>query len=95
MALRNATLSTIPVFARPSPAPEISRPFRTRGFKGRAEAATRGVITGNGPYGGILNSAKNVVMWGFPGKMLPLGVKDFLKRFSLDNSREEIVKVEK
>jgi len=72
-------------------------PVRTRGAKGRTEAALRGVITGNGPQGSILNPGKNVVLWGFPGKMREDGVEDLLKSWRLAWSAGvlEVVKMER
>ncbi|EGO20899.1 hypothetical protein SERLADRAFT_397787, partial [Serpula lacrymans var. lacrymans S7.9] len=51
-ALENATVGGIPFESYSAPPPASGPPERTRGPKGRAEAADRGLITGNGPRGG-------------------------------------------
>lgn len=70
---------------------------RVRGVKGRLEAAERGLITGNGPAGGVKDSARGVVIWGLPGKMTPDSLKDYLKNFKLaglEAGKVPIIKLE-
>lgn len=76
-ALHNTSISSLPISAASSPPPQINVPRRTRGAQGRAEAAERGLITGDGPRGGVKNTGKNVVIWGLPGKLTPEGLKVF------------------
>lgn len=72
-------------------------PLRIRGVKGRAEAADRGIITGNGPSGGLLGGSSNVVLYGLPGKMSTEATGYYLKSFKLAGASPEskdIVKVD-
>jgi len=64
--------------------------------EGRQEAANRGLLTGNGPDGGLASNGKNVIMWGLPGKLEPAYLKSYLKRFTLSGKtgEEEITKLE-
>jgi hypothetical protein len=70
--------------------------FRRRGAEGRQEAANRGLLTGDGPDGGLASNGKNVIMWGLPGKLEPEYLKSYLKRFTLSGKKgeEEITKLE-
>jgi hypothetical protein len=95
-ALQNASISSIPITAASCPPPP-SIPRRTRGEEGRKEAAERGVITGNGPRGGVRNEGKNVVLWGMPGRLTSEGLKWSLHTFKLagtDGGKQECVKLE-
>lgn len=97
-ALQNATVAGISVTAQSAPPPSQSTPPRTRGVKGRSEAAERGLITGNGPRGGIVNPGRNVVVWGLPGKMTTGELRDYLRGMGFSwvgPGKEEIVKLEK
>ncbi|KAI0331126.1 hypothetical protein GY45DRAFT_1322836 [Cubamyces sp. BRFM 1775] len=70
---------------------------RSRGTKGLLEAGQRGAITGNGPSGGVTGSGRNVVLYGLPGRMVPVMLADSLRKFKLAGSefgREAIVKLE-
>ncbi|OBZ75045.1 hypothetical protein A0H81_04246 [Grifola frondosa] len=72
-------------------------PPRNRGAEGRAEAAERGLITGNGPDAGVTNGGRNVVMWGLPSRITQENVRDMLKSFKLagfEGGQEEMVKLE-
>ena len=72
-------------------------PARTRGQKGRMEAAERGIVLGNGPSGGITSNGKAVTITGLPGKMDATAVKDWLRSFKLAGNEEnakEIVQIE-
>jgi hypothetical protein len=95
-ALRNVTISSLPVRAIPCPAPE--EPPRIRGVVGRARAAERGVIQGNGLRGGLGLAGTNVVLWGLPGKLTEHGLKASLMHFQLvgtEGGKEEIYKIHK
>ncbi|KAI0362182.1 hypothetical protein OH77DRAFT_1388337 [Trametes cingulata] len=94
-ALDNAVVGGKRVRAhRVSSIPQIPR---ARGTKGILEAAERGVVTGNGPSGGITGSGRNVVLYGLPGKMLPWQLAERLRDFKLagtEYGREVIVKLD-
>ncbi|KAG5647204.1 hypothetical protein DXG03_001163 [Asterophora parasitica] len=69
---------------------------RSRGNKGRAQAAERGAITGNGLHGHFPNAHRNVVMWGLPGRLEPKDLENALHDFKLAKSQKgemTIVKV--
>jgi len=96
-ALQNTSISSISVTAVASDPPLDVTPLRTRGTAGRVDASQRGIIVGNGIRAGLLNPAKNVVLWGLPGKMTPEALKKVLKRFKLagsDGGKQEVAKVE-
>lgn len=70
---------------------------RTRGVKGRLEAAERGLFTGNGPNGMSTGQGKGVVIYGLPGKLTPGGLRTYLRNFKLASAeagQQEIVKLE-
>jgi len=95
-ALENASISSLPIFSVSSP-PPAPVPRRTRGAQGRMEAAERGLITGNGPGGGVVNEGKNVVLWGLPGRLTPEALKGFLHNFKLagtEGGKKEFAKIE-
>jgi hypothetical protein len=56
---------------------------RTRGAKGREEAALRGLVDGTGPDGGITERGMNVVMYGLPGRLHAHELKDFVLGYQL------------
>jgi len=61
------------------------------------EAAERGLISGNGPRGGVVNEGRNVVLWGLPGRLTPEGLKGLLQNFKLagtEGGKMEFVKTE-
>ncbi|KAH9856945.1 hypothetical protein C2E23DRAFT_865593 [Lenzites betulinus] len=69
---------------------------RTRGVKGRVEAARRGVISGDGPGGSITGGGRNVVLYGLPGKLVPGALIDSLQEFKLagvEHGTEVVVKL--
>ena len=72
--------------------------FRRRGERGRGEAVERGVVTGDGPSGGITGSGKSVVLYGLPGKMTEEGVSFFVRSFKLagmaPKKEKDIVKLD-
>lgn len=51
---------------------------RTRGTKGREEAAKRGSFTGNGPGGMINSNGTDVVLYGLPLRLDSLDLKQWL-----------------
>ncbi|TFK27416.1 hypothetical protein FA15DRAFT_586478, partial [Coprinopsis marcescibilis] len=61
---------------------------RSRGHKGRKEAAERGSWNGDGPNAGIrgLNPERTVTMWGFPGKATAEAVEKFLDGYDISRS---------
>lgn len=64
---------------------------------GRREAADRGVLTGDGPSGGIIANGLSVVITGLPGRMTTGGLKHWLRNFKLagDTAEEkEIIRIE-
>ncbi|GBE81919.1 hypothetical protein BKA93DRAFT_819367 [Sparassis latifolia] len=95
--LKNAVVGGSQIYSYPSQDPTGGRPDRTRGIKGRAEAAERGIITGNGPAGGLTSQGKNVVMSGLPGRMTAEALREFLKGYKLAGSeggKKEVVKMD-
>jgi len=95
-ALRNATISSLPITSVSSP-PPTSSAARTRGTKGRMAAAERGLFFGDGPRGGVVNEGKNVVLWGLPGRLTPEGLKGLLRNFKLagtEGGKKEFMKLE-
>lgn len=77
--------------------PVSERPSRTRGPKGRMEAAERGIIPGTGPDTGIPHQGRCVVMYGLPGQLTVETLRAFLKSFKLagmENGQKEVIKVE-
>jgi hypothetical protein len=97
-SLQNSSIAGIIITAQPSPPPAASPPSRSRGVKGREEAVNRGIVNGNGPHGGLLNTSKNVAIWGLPGKLTAEELKASLKSFrfaSSEDGRQEVMKLEK
>ncbi|PSR74109.1 hypothetical protein PHLCEN_2v10065 [Hermanssonia centrifuga] len=73
--------------------------MRSRGKQGRAEAAERGILRGNGPSANFPSSSsgRTVVISGLPGMMTTDALKTWLKSFKLAGStaeEKEIIKVE-
>lgn len=64
------------------------QPPRSRGAKGREEAATRGALKGDGPHAGIPNGERTVTIWGFPGKTESAAVEFIVKDFDLARSSD-------
>ena len=95
-SLQNASISSIPITATSCPPPP-GIPRRTRGKEGRMQAAERGVITGNGPRGGVTNGGNNVVLWGMPGRLTSEGLRWSLHTFKLagtEGGKQESVKLD-
>jgi len=70
---------------------------RMRGFKGRAQAAERGVLSGNGPSAGLSAGSMNVTLSGFPNWVSVAYVKQFLKSYRLagtTDGQKEVVKLD-
>ncbi|KIL68603.1 hypothetical protein M378DRAFT_158426 [Amanita muscaria Koide BX008] len=61
---------------------------RSRGAKGREEAATRGAMKGNGAHAGITNGERTVTIWGFPGKTDVPAVEFILRSFDLARNKD-------
>ncbi|KAI9064505.1 hypothetical protein FKP32DRAFT_1666212 [Trametes sanguinea] len=75
----------------------IAIPGRGRGTKGLLEAAQRGVVTGDGPSGGITGSGRNVVLYGLPGRIIPPLLADNLRGYKLATTefgKQVIVKLD-
>lgn len=95
-ALRGAVLSGKALGAAPAndPSQVITR---TRGVKGRLQAAERGLFTGNGPNGMSTSRGKGVVLYGLPGRLTSEGLRTYLRGFKLaaaEAGQQEIVKLE-
>ncbi|TFY72389.1 hypothetical protein EVG20_g612 [Dentipellis fragilis] len=93
-AMRNVTFFTKTVTSAETPAPQ-GPPPRTRGVKGRENAATRGAITGTGERGGIWETEKSVILAGLPGKANVNEVRGMLKGYKLANGTAQIVKLDR
>jgi hypothetical protein len=66
-----------------------------RGAKGRAKAAERGVVMGNGPHADNLrNIGKMVVIRGFPGKISNDMVVSYFSDFKVVESKKGITRIE-
>lgn len=68
--------------------------MRSRGRKGREEAAERSIVTGNGSQGGITDVGKSVVLSGLPGRISTGVVRRFLRNYNLMGGAAEVVKLE-
>jgi hypothetical protein len=71
--LRDSLLAAHPLRAQVTSELDIikaGQPYRARGEKGRAEAAERGLLTGNGPDAKVKERGTNVYLWGLPGTTL-------------------------
>lgn len=85
-ALEKLTLVGLPVDSEPvllSSSEAQESQARQRGSKGRADAAQRGAITGDGPNGGVPNNGKNVVVWGLPPRIHSDIFQELLTGFKL------------
>lgn len=69
---------------------------RTRGIKGKAEAAERGLFDGRGPNAGLTRNATNVVISGLPGKSTSDIIKGLVKPYKLAGYEDkgDIIKVD-
>lgn len=93
--LHDATISSMPVQSVSAPQPG-SVPRRARGPQGRAEAAERGVLSGNGPRGGLSAGGMSVVLWGLPGRLTAESLRAFLRDFTLagtEGGKKEFMKI--
>ena len=92
--LENISIANTFLKARPAVFDDRDAAFpRGRGAKGRQDAVARGALDGNGPHAGIGNSAKNVMVWGFPGKTEKLAVKYVVRDFDLARNSDGQLKV--
>ncbi|KAF9500990.1 hypothetical protein BDN71DRAFT_962957 [Pleurotus eryngii] len=85
-ALEKLTLVGLPIESEPvllSSSEAQESQARQRGSKGRADAAQRGAITGDGPNGGVPNNGKNVVVWGLPPRIHSDIFRELLTGFKL------------
>jgi len=94
--LQKSTLTSLPVNAVAVKSAALSTTRRNRGAQGRQDAVNRGIVTGDGPDGGIASNARSLVVWGLPGKLDPHSFKQYLKRFRLSGAQgdEEILKLD-
>jgi len=95
--LRNSKVGGYSIAVAPSVSPHepSARSQRTRGFKGRAEAAERGIVVGDGPGAGVTRPGKSVVMYGLPPTITPHAMKRYLQEYmQADSGEKEIVKIE-
>ncbi|KAH8116874.1 hypothetical protein DFH11DRAFT_1505670 [Phellopilus nigrolimitatus] len=79
--LRDTQMATLPL--RAYRAPEQHAHPRLRGVSGRAEAAERAVLDGNGGGGGVNPKACDVVLYGLPGMITPLALRRHLRKLGL------------
>ncbi|EPQ58761.1 hypothetical protein GLOTRDRAFT_104100 [Gloeophyllum trabeum ATCC 11539] len=94
--LDSSTMAAMTVRAVSTPGVDLAR--RSRGAKGVEEAAERGVISGNGPSGGLppSQSGMNVVVFGLPSKMELEKVKAYFDGFefaSMTRGDKEVIHV--
>jgi hypothetical protein len=101
--LHNSVIAGHTVTVVPEEEPKDPSFIRSRGQRGREEASERGIVTGNGPSGGITRGGRNVVLYGLPGKMTPEAASYYLGSFKLasqvagsqeENITGDIVKME-
>lgn len=69
---------------------------RTRGGRGKAEAAERGLFDGMGPHAGLTRNGCNVVINGLPGKSTVEIIGLYLRPYKMAGHEEkgDIVKVD-
>lgn len=85
-ALKNLTISGIPVSSDSYVAEVQQERQRMRGHEGRLKAARRGALTGHGPNAGIVNNALTVTIAGLPARMTVDDLAYFLKDFDVAES---------
>ena len=85
-ALSNATVGGYPIAVHPSKPPSEHQ-RRTRGFRGRAQAAERGAFSGDGPGASIPKSGQNVVVSGLPTWCT---IEDMQRIAQVEDSNREI-----
>ena len=93
-ALEKASLFGHPVSPRWTAKSPPTPPARSRGVAGRAEAAQRAIITGDGLRAGIHDTEKSVVIWGLPARIQADGVRNWIRGYKLGGGQGEIVKVD-
>jgi len=94
--LTDTTIASLPITAASSPPPERI-PLRGRGERGRMHAAERAIVFGNGPRAGMLSGGKNVVLWGFPGKLAATALQGYLQNFKLagtEGGKKEFTRIQ-
>ncbi|KAF9009396.1 hypothetical protein BDQ17DRAFT_1235618, partial [Cyathus striatus] len=85
--LRNVTISGIQANPSTTKSKAIpAAPSRSRGVAGRAEAAERGVLLGNGPSAGLSGTEKMVTIWGAPGRTEPRDLAKLLINYKVVKS---------
>ena len=76
---------------------EAPRPsMRSRGLRGKEQAALRGALNGNGPHAGMSNLERTVTIWGLAGKATPRALAEVLQGFDVSESakgRMNIIKI--
>lgn len=87
-ALKDLTISAIPVRASPyHPQTQPRILLRTRGQRGRSEAARRGVLVGCGPSAGVTNDGRTVVFGGLSSRSSSESwLEDLLANFQIARS---------
>jgi hypothetical protein len=98
-ALQNSSISSFKLDVLSSPPPAHEPIFRSRGSKGREEAAGRGVLSGlTMEGGGVQGADRSVVLWGLPGKLSSDELFNFLnssyKLSGADTGKKEVYQVE-
>ncbi|EAU88207.2 hypothetical protein CC1G_03879 [Coprinopsis cinerea okayama7 len=73
----------------PGSGSDLTRLSRSRGHRGRKEAAERGVWDGDGPNAGVrgLNIGRAVTIWGFPGKATVSAVEKFMENYAVSRAK--------
>ncbi|KAJ3478303.1 hypothetical protein NLI96_g9854 [Meripilus lineatus] len=84
-ALERGMVGGLVVSSRCIPAPADATPARSRGQKGKLEAAKRGLIQGDGPNGGIADRGNAVLISGLPGKMTGDALRTYFKTFRFES----------
>ncbi|TCD68885.1 hypothetical protein EIP91_009435 [Steccherinum ochraceum] len=96
--LNNSVIGGQRVLLEPASEPTAVLPARTRGAKGRAEAAERGVILGDGPAAGVSHPGKTVLLTGLPYGTTVLGVRYLLQSYHLEDTlklgQDDIIRIQ-
>jgi hypothetical protein len=98
--LKGATIASTPITSLLKTDEEVNAPIlsRGRGLKGREEALERGLeLKGDGPHGGLKAalSGQNVVLYGLPGSLQPLQLREYLRGFKFSARESEKTQVQK
>lgn len=95
--LDNVSFAASRVSPRPFIPEEAPRPkMRSRGLRGKEQAALRGALNGNGPHAGMSNLDRTVTIWGLAGKATPRALAEVLEGFDVAESakgRMNIIKI--